>query len=783
MPQALCRCCGARRDPSDRRGESCAACAEGPVSGGRYHLVVTGSGREGPFSYSEVVSRLAAGQLDGSDGVQLDTGEALRMASHPHFAACFVVGTVPRAELLRALIEREERRLKLDERDEHRRRWRTAAPWAALLLPLVLLLLPVMDGEGLLRTPLGQTWYRLLIMVDQDAALELFLATRGLPGEEIISTLQSRWSGVAPSGGQRLELAWFGLNQGTTAGLETARMELEATLGADPLNVGVTVELAVVYFRLADFDPSLRAQAIELMERIAALDPTSVELRRLRAGMGMFDGGSRAEAVARANACLEDLPSDPICTWYLGRALLQTGQGEEALAMLQRADEQLGDVPIIDMALGQAALETQHLSLARQHLSAYQSRYPDDAQSNLAFSAVLIATGEATTAIWYAEQAARLQPTLLDGPLRAGQLLLHTTDYSERALQHLSPLVGVQTRDPHMLGEILLSVCIAAGVNRDAELVERACGRLVKEREGWAPGHLAFARAAHLAGVEADINELLNTANTDLLFGRQESRFHLGVAQLLDELGRPEAAVDARRRAVRSDPNWTRARVELAGSFATLGNLREASRYLSSTWTMDAAIGEDTTRIPDVMLEPIDTTAISDAMSHQRAAASLLHDVQVSLGALEAMRCINNGTDCDAARKRLRRATRANPGDPAAKAWLARVMMQQGDVVRAGPYVPATSSSEEVHAIIHAMSARVAGANGDLEEMERSLRLIGTSREFGSGALLAEQAMVMKDSGDTPRALAMARRALAKEPDRSLTRQLLLDLEGFAVPE
>ena len=764
---------------------TCDVCKVEQGVGDARYSVRSGSGRsQGPFSREQVVDQLRKRLLTGMDRIAQDGGDWLQIDQHPDFLGYFIPGD-PLYAALNQLRDDEQSRL-----DSRRRReifggaGKVLAVAALLGAPLVLYALDidvlpdsmVNSLKGGTENTLEEVGRTITKAVDEEAAERELAEQMGLPGVEVVEQIRAEWPEAASPVDQRLALANRGMLQGTQAGVENARRELEYAVAAEDENVEALSSLAVVYSQLGNSDNGLHTRAVELYNRAQAIDGTHIGVLRAQAGMAVVNS-AWGEAEQKARACLGAHSDDGICNWYLGHALTKLGKYEEAEQALVKAKEVMDDAPVIDLALGHAGLETHRYAEAIGPLNAFAERYPDDPGIHELLARYHREVGAWDDAIAEGRRAAELAPESLEGRYIAGTLLFHAKGDAKGGWELLKGLDEFSDLDDReRRADVLLQMCLAATAAGDVSAATEVCVDLTEHSTGWAPGQLAEAWAWRLAGDDAKAEEALKLADNTSVEGWELARYHLEAARFYDSMGRERLALFEFEAAVGADPTYADAYFGNAGALLTVGNAREALTLIQDTWTMDWSVDSQRDPVVTVPRGPTDFAAIAGLVKDKIPQGDPLSErLTATLGILEAQQCLRTGKGCSRARTNLTSAVSRDEANLAVQAYLGHLAVRSERWDEAiGRYTRVLASRAAVP-VVHSLNGYAHARAGNPVMAEEQLQMAG-KHGVGVQGIARRQAESLHLLDKRDEAVEMARTAIEDEQNDYVSKALLLEL-------
>lgn len=764
----------------------CSVCQAEQGEGQVRYVVRSAGGRsQGPFSREQVVDQLRKKLVTGADRIAVEGNDWEQIDQHADFLGYFIPGD-PLYDAIHQLQKAETQKIS----SRRRREWfggmgKAGLVAAVLAVPVVLYALDVeIVPDSLVEALKGGTEESLDKLgrtiskaVDQEAAERELQEQLGLPGEDVVAEIRAAWPDATSPVDQRLALADRGMLQGTQAGIENARRELEYAVSAEDQNVGALAALAVVYSTLHDSDNQLQTRALELYNRAQAIDEDHVAVLRAQAGMSVVSN-AWDDAEDKARVCLEAIPDDGICNWHLGHALTQLGKFDEAEVALRKAKEAMEDAPVIDLALGEAALETHQYAAAIGPLTAFSERYPDDPGIHELLARYHREVGHWDQAIASGRRATELDPESLDGRYIAGALLLHQKKDPQAAWALLKGLgTSKEIEGREVRADILLQECLAATASKDIEGATDVCVRLTEHSTGWAPGQLAETWAWHMAGDAGRAEDALKLADITSIEGDELARFHMEAGRYYQTVKRERAALFEYGHAVEASEHYPDSRFVDAQARLAVGNSREALTLIESTWTMDWSIEPQRDPIVQIPRGPVDFEAIAtSAQSSIPAGDPLFGELPSVVGILEAQVCLRTGKGCSRARTVLKGALSHEDTSLAVRAYLGHIAIKDQRWSEAVDYYTVVLGSKAAEPVLHSLLGL---AFAQLDKAAEAESQLGAASKHGSGVtgLKRRNVLALVALGERDEAVEMARQAIADDPKDYVSKALLLDLE------
>lgn len=791
MARSYCFSCGVELEDAASLAPICDRCQAELAGRARYFFVMReGARADGPLTEEQVAGQIKTGLLAGWDrvgeAVVVGSGEPQRyrrLEQHPLFAPWFTPGDRRYA----VVVGTQEQARALSRTRLRQRAVKVIAPilllgslvhlgWTMVQHEFNPLELPVILS---LRQSGGEVIDGALVTVkkavDPSVAEAQLAEAQGLPGEDLILTLQDQWPQAA-GGPDRVALAQTYLLRGTVESLQDARRELEVSVAAKPKDVVALAGLAVVYAELsAAGDTAMGERSLQIWRRALALDDTSPAVVEARPGIALA-GRSYDEAIQRAQECLSLRPDSALCVWYLGGALVGAGRHTEALESLSRAKEALPDAPIVALAYGRASLESGRYAEAERALSAYAKRYPDDVGVLSLLARLHRELGRFEKAVDAARRAQKASPDDPALKLTLGQLLLHGVGDAQAAAALLLPLAEDKQLDVHLRREILLHAAqasLAAGRLDDAQ---RVTGELVDLAPQWPPGALARAELLSARGDVSGADAALRLADTAEVGDRDAARYHLRVAALYTRLGRDRLALDELEAAREAQPSGILPRYALAEHLLRSGDPRGAARELLKSATMDPDLLGPRDPVEAIPYTPPQGSVLARLIFEAAQADPSLGDVslQAAMALLESQACLVGAGDCARAEQLQSVVLSQSPTEPSSLLLMGQLLLRRGDAAgaleRLGQLSGDVAESGWTLALRALATARVNKASEAVKLAQRADA--SAPNDPGVKALLAQALWAMNER---EQALTMALGALALDPHRTSLRRWLAD--------
>ncbi len=786
MVRTYCFSCGMEMEPVEGQPVPvCSACRAEHGAGQVQYLIRRGGGRpEGPLTEEQIREQLRKGLLDREDRIAVQGREWMRLDHHPDFSGLFVAEDPQAKEMLE---EREHARSAVSSR----KRRETLASIGKVAAALIVLAVPVglyfsdvqLIDPGTITAlqeggeeALSDATQTVRKAMDEDVAREELEAELGLPGQALVDELALQWPDARGGVVDRLSLARLGLLQGTEAGREAARRELEYAVAAAPENVEALAMLAVVYSELRADDPSFNDKSIDLYNRAARIDEGSSAVAEAQAGMAHMSG-AWSEAERRALACLAVDPEAGLCLWYLGSAQSRTGRFEEAKGTLSRAKDVLGDAPVVDLALGQAALETHQYGAASVPLAAFAERYPDDPGIHALLARYHRETGDFDAALDSALRAVQLDGGRVDMRLLASRLQLQHAGNARLAWALIEPVVALErydVREAHL--QVLLAGAQAAHALGNDEVSRGLALKLTELQPGWAPAELSLAKAHLALGDAAAAEEALKMVDITSLQGRDLARYHLEAARYYQAVDRGRLAHFELESAVSADPTWPMGALALAHSFIELDNPGKALDQIESTWAMDDSVDRYRDPLELVISAPLDLAGLGqDLQQAVPPGDRQFARVEAALAVVEAQTCLSTGGGCDRARLRFAEAIRRDESQTLAHAYMGRLLVRQGDYKGGLAHIERALANEQVQPLLLSMAGIAQAELGQAAVSGQSFKL-AHKHGIGVSGVHRHHARALVVLGQEAEAIELLQEAVELDPLDVEVRRMLLDL-------
>jgi arylsulfatase A-like enzyme/Tfp pilus assembly protein PilF len=269
-------------------------------------------------------------------------------------------------------------------------------------------------------------------------------------------------------------------------------------------------------------------------------------------------------------------------------------------------------------------------------------------------------------------------------------------------------------------------------------------------------------RAAEQAAAEGRLDDALGLAGRALAGDPGLVEAHTLIGRVHGEAGRPEASLEAYRRALTLEPEERAAAFGLALTVERLGRAGEAEAAFERARELDPLNPQPLGHLADLWMRKgrfaEAEAALKDALDKRADRPSFL---------LKLGECYIEMKRYAEAEAVLNEALAARPGLPRAHFHLARVHEARGDRARAiGEYEGELRRDAKDHEAAFDL-ARLLRQQGRLEEAAERLRAaVASAPDFAAGHL--SLARVLLDLGDLKGAQAAARRGLACHPEPRL---------------
>jgi len=594
---------------------------------------------------------------------------------------------------------------------------------------------------------------------------------RDLPGDEFMLEL----AGTVP---QSEEPARLHLLRGRdlimkeiTDAPEAAIAELELAAVAAPRDVTALAALAEIYGLAGRYQAARADSAVVVLARADALGLNVPAVLRARSVIAM-GAGSYDNARRIADDCIDMDAGNLHCQYYRGIALLGLEKWEQAEAVLTDVHEQAPHVPRFRLALCGAAVESGSYHKAAGMVEEFVQQYPQVAEGWSLYARLAWLTADYPDALGYAEKAVRLDPTDLESRLLAAELLLAVGRYDAAAAM-LQPLLDDEnTKNHKQAGRIHL---VGAYIDTALGKLESAAAHARTSQElkpHWAPPAYALGSVLALQGELQEAEQIFKDAPSDTLRPVEAANFWVKLGHIYRDQQRDKAAMTAYERALEEYPGSEEARLGMVGVYLRLGNLSKAVDMLRTIGKTD--FEQDATHPPNSLcpLEPTDVRPLAVALRE-----AIADDIRFSqsLQEVEGILAYHAG-EYELAELALRKALSDDDTADAARAYLARIKMRQGEYLEAEGILQrmmATPGNEGIYsAMLGLAHARIGRGDGGVKELERVTRLVSdvpTAHRSYAEALYR--------SGDASGAEAAARNAYALDDLDHQARRIVL-LQG-----
>ncbi|MCB9762735.1 MAG: tetratricopeptide repeat protein, partial [Alphaproteobacteria bacterium] len=594
-------------------------------------------------------------------------------------------------------------------------------------------------------------------------------------GEEVIARLQKAHPGARDADGGAAERGWQGLLEGTTAGLDAARVALEQGCAADPVNLPAVAGLAVVYAIDGEDDPARALDSVALLSRTQALDASAVYTLRAESGVALA-AANYPGTLEATDRCLQAHPGDGVCSWYRGEALVSSERQEEALPLLEAAATHLPPSPGLNLALGAAAAGQGDFNRALGVLRDGVERFPRDAALQAALGRLYYRTGDFKQALEHSDRAVEADTGHIEARLLRGELLLHALARPREAAIAMKDLA----EDPALEGSPLrrraliqasFALLEAARTSTALELAQEAAA----PEDGYGPAQLALALALNASGDAEGASAAILSAKLDGLDNRDAARFHFHAARLYLAQGRERFARRSLEDALAADPTWFPAAVALAEVELQTGDLAAALGRLEQLAWVDLRAEDG--RDPILLAPPVELslTDLKESL-RTRIVEAVRPDAAVlrAYGALLTLECVRGQPTCGEARERLKTAQELDSTRAEVEVLLGRVAQVEGRHDEAVERFSALAEARARPPVLYVLLAESEFELGRNEQAEAHFAEAHSLAPEAAG-FHRRHALALVARGDTEGAREHARKARALDPDDLLSAGLLLD--------
>jgi len=730
-----------------------------------------------------LVEQLKKGFLGPEDWVSEGDKEFSRIDHHPVFAGYFIPGDRRHEDLFAA------RRARQDSMSDYRKRevTRTVVTWGAIAVFIALVPLAAMtkftvlpeDTMNALVSGGQEAWKFASTKVrkafDQEAATLAVQEERELPGGEEIARVRAFFPPRSLEGEaqDRLEPAWEALLNGTSSGVVAARQLLEQAVSLDPDHAGALGGLALVYAMQTQADPALSKSSVNLLQRGQALGAEEPGVLRAESGISVVNK-AYTQAVSQANKCLNLMPGDGICSWYLGEGQLGLGKHREAVRALVDAERVLEGPPAVRMALAKASLATSDYARASAELEALAVVSPEDPAVLELRARVARDVGAFGAALDFATRAADHDPLRVDARLLQGELLLYREGKANAAFGVLSELADSQLNLGELNGRVLLQASNAARAAGRHDQALAYGRRALEILPGWAPAQLSVALSHEAQGDMVAAEEALKQADNTSVSGRAAAPVHLRTALFFAGQDRQRLAEDELQRALDADRSYAPVHLQLVTTYFRLDSMRRGLELLKALYAVDLEreMRRDPVALSWFELPPLLPlyTLLDARLKEDARLASKLPRCQ---GILLTVDCLTSG-NCAKAVQRLDQALRVDESDPAAMTMMGRVQLRNGQYEVATNYLRRAAQSANNEATVNRLLGEALLGLGRLSGAEDALKraLGGDSEDPGTHEAYAA---VLYAGGRASEAATHIESARVLDPASFVPRKLLLE--------
>ncbi len=789
MARTFCFSCGA--DMEEIPGQQipvCGACWDEHGGGGPLstsYRIKRGGRSEGPLTPDQVIEQIKKGLLRGEDRITSGR-EWTRVDQDPDFSGYFIPGDPRFEEVLADRKRTKGARASRERRETARTLMKVGVVLAVVAIPVALYTsgIELVSDEAVeaVQSEGGEVVDDWILKIrkafDPDVAEEEFQRNIGLPGKEVIAEIKAEWPDASGGVEERIALGRLGLLQGTRAGWAQAQREFEYAVAADDQSVEALAGLAVVYAQLRDEDSRYNTRSLALYERANKIDASHPAVMQAQAGMSIMTE-AWTDAESRSRLCLEAVPDDGVCLWYLGKALTELHRYDAAEKALSKSKETMGDAPVVDLSLGWSALETFQYHKARAPLEAFASRYPEDPDIHALLGRYHREIGAYDEAIGAGRTSIRLDSEgAYSARLLVGELLLHHKHDAKGAYDVLKPATeaGVAGSRTDRV-RVLLPASIAAresGHNEDALTWARELAEL---EAGWPPGQLALALAYQASGDESSAEDALKLADITSIEGRDLARYHVEAARFYTSMGRTRPAHYELEAARNADPEWPIACFELARSFLVLENPNSAVDAVQSTWTMDLELDNSCDPVELIPIEPFDLLAFERTLTRAISPGDALStQLPLARGSLLTQACVTEGRSCDKALTLVGDGLRNDSSNTAAQSYMAWLGMHRGRPSEAMENLDRALANDSVQPVLLSLRGLAHAQLGNETDSERDFK---NAHKHGVGldGIHRRNATALVALGKRDEAVAMAMEAVQADERDVVSRALLLALQ------
>jgi tetratricopeptide (TPR) repeat protein len=544
-----------------------------------------------------------------------------------------------------------------------------------------------------------------------------------LPGDEFLAQLAAESPPSEDPARLHLIRGRDRLMREITDAPEAAIVELEQAAIAAPRDVTTLAALAEIYGLAGKYHSERADQAVVLLSRADALGLNVPAVLRARTVIAM-GAGSYENAKRVANDCIDMDPDNLHCKYYKGIAMVALEQWAAAEEILTEVHRAAPHVPRFRLALCGAAVESGSYHKAGEMVEDFIAEYPHVAEGWALSARLSWLTAQYDEALDSASKAIRIDPSDLSSRVLVTELLL-AKGQAAKAEATLQPLLDDPGIRKHKLGGHIY--LIASYIQTDQGKLESAMAYAETAQElqpHWGPPAFAKGTVLALSGDLLEAERTFKNANTESLRPVEAGHFWVRLGHIYREQRRDKAAMTAYERAIEEYPHSEEARLGMVEVYLRLGNLSKALDMLRTIGKTD--FEQDDTHPPNSLL-PLPKTDVRPLAAAFREAIS--NDIRhgKAMQEVEGILAYHAG-EYQLGELALRQALRDDDTNDIARAYLARIKMQQGEYAEAEGILQrllATPGNEGIYsAMLGVARARTGRGAGGVAELERISKLV-----------------------------------------------------------
>lgn len=794
MAQTFCAGCGT--EASSRPDEVvplCAECRHTHGAGGersQWMIRKQGERSQGPYEQQVVEEWILKDLVSPDDEISRPGGPWEPLLFHRAFRGWFTPGDPH----LRQRLERRARRDRRHRRERSAGLLRTVVALAGLALAVVVPLVALQTGITVLPEPwvaslverFGMAGDELVTQVrhatDPSAAMQSVYEGRALPGEGVVAALTEPLD-TEPRPAWADQPAILHHLRGTAAHFEDdpeardrAVASLEHAVALSPRDPRMVAALAESRAWRALETGGLSNDALSLVSRAEALAPGAAAVLRARAVVSLANG-SHDSARKLAAECLELIPDDLACGEYRGLALLEMGRAADALQVFRDLAERAPHLPRFKARMAEASLARGDYYTAHRAIEAFLEERSENALGHRLACRLAWLTGDYARALTQGTEALRLDPACAETRMVVARLL-SAKGRSQQVLAVIRPFLDSPAAEGHALAPE--ARVVASHALRRLGRVDEAIAyaeQSLEARPRWAPACLARGLGLRDAGQVVEAEKAMKEASFDDIHPVDAGRFLLAHARLYEDQGRDKAALASFERTLEKDPHSAAARFGMAGVFLRLSNLSKAVDTVRAIAPTDF---EQRTFHPPYHLCPAPSPDLAALTASFREAVANDLRFMDALPGIEGIIAYHQG-NLKLSESRLRRALATDEADDAARAHLARIVIERGTATRAVGILERLVSTQGNRGLYSAMLGLAFARSGNHQAataaFERALHSVsdlpGAHRRHAEALYLAER--------DTE-AFRAAETAWAYDPLDRRSRRLVMEHGGVPAP-